>query len=41
MMTDKNLIFLLGIAAGIGITLAIEVVILLLVWVLIKEDDDR
>ena len=38
MMTDKNLIFLLGIAAGIGITLAIEVVILLLVWVLIRED---
>lgn len=41
MMTDKNLIFLLGIAAGIGITLAIEAVILLLVYVLIKEDDDR
>lgn len=40
MMTDKNLIFLLGIAAGIGITLAIEVVILLLVWVLIREDGE-
>lgn len=39
-MTDKNLIFLLGIAAGIGITLAIEVVILLLVWVLIREDGE-
>lgn len=41
MMTDKNIIFILGIAAGIGITLLIEVVITLLIWVLIKGKEDE
>ena len=40
-MTDKNIIFILGIAAGIGITLLIEVVITLLIWVLIKGKEDE
>ena len=38
MIADHNLIFILGICAGIGITLSIEVVILLLVYLLIRED---
>lgn len=41
MMTDKNLIFILGIAAGIGITLLIEVVILFLIYVLLKGTEDE
>ena len=41
MMTDKNLIFILGIAAGIGITLLIEVVILFLIYVLLKRTEDE
>ena len=41
MMTDKNLIFILGIAAGIGITLIIEVVILFMIYVLLKGTEDE
>ena len=40
MMTDKNLIFILGIAAGIGITLLIEVVILFMIFLLFKGTED-
>ncbi len=40
MMTDNNLAFILGIAAGIGITLIIEVVVTLLIWLLIRDKED-
>lgn len=41
MMTDNNLIFILGIAAGIGITLIIEVVILFMIYMLLKGTEDE
>ena len=39
MMTDKNLIFILGIAVGIGITLLIEVVILFMIFLLVRGSE--
>ena len=39
MMTDRNLIFILGIAAGIGITLLIEVVILFMIFLLVRGSE--
>lgn len=41
MMNSKDLAFLLGMAVGFGITLLIETAILLVVYVLIRKEDDE
>ena len=41
MMNSEDLAFLLGMAAGFGITLLIEAAILLVVYVLIRKEDDE
>lgn len=39
MMTSYNLAFLLGIAAGVGLTLLIAVVVLLILYVILDEEE--
>lgn len=40
-MSREDLAFILGIAAGIGITLLIEIVVAFIIWLLIRDKENR